>query len=321
MPLWLTQSSMPRLKAKVMTWRTVQGKRSATEIERWMLACMIDELFTLYGVFDSEGFRDFTLESVGVTSRFSILSSEEQFVAVLQAALMAMDPMDLRLGSDRAIYSEALYICFKGWILAIWHEIEHAEDNSDKADFAIFNSCRRLTLAFFFCLQFNSLIDIAVDIVCKRRGISPDSSSEIDEVREFIRRELAGGEAYYYYDLLPTHLEEDKAKWQNFVEELIIDNCLFIDRDWLLPIYTGEDLCNADRLKAQCQAEGSLSSMEVPPLYFDVEFVREELQDIQKNFDKDRFYKEWIEPYLTPPPIALNILDRLGQRHLVNTEV
>ncbi len=300
-------------------WPVKHGQPYATEIERWIFANLVAAFFEKFDELRELDY-DNPFEYVNVTERFDALSIEAKLAAVCESAIAIMDPL-ASLGGQNAILAEAGAIPFEYLKGLIVMEIDTAKEltsmgSADSLEGVYF--WRRQVLLFFYALHGLSLVDMVEDVLC-------DESSEHGELSEVDIQvcRIKAQDAFdqkNYLDFLPwipkSPQETNIELWEDLIEDYLMDDRLFRDRDWLMSLPSPHpELPDAAVLELQLKNQDIQEITGISPAYFDVGLSQHHLrpwQGLRRDLEK-----YWVTPHLQAPAIVHRIVKAMGQGHLL----
>jgi hypothetical protein len=301
-------------------WPVKYGQPYATEIERWMFTNLLAELFERIEELNSLEVEE-PLDEIAMTRRFGSLSSAEQLAAVCESALAILDPLT-PMGGYNAILAEAGSLPFEFLKSQIEIEIDTAQELESNGSIAGLNYWRCKTLLFFYGLHGLGIPDMVESVLVDEASEQRDLSDADLEDCSAQAQKIAQAQTYGDYLVwVPKSPEvSDFELWDDLIENYLMDDRLFRDRDWLmsLPIAHPE-LPEAAVLELQLKKQELQETIGIEAAYFDNALSKrllKSLPDLRHDLEK-----YWIAPHLRTPAIVCRILRSLGQEQLLHEDL
>lgn len=299
-------------------WPVKHGQPYANEIERWMYANFVAAFFEKFDELRDLDVDD-PFECIDVTEQFDALPSEAKLAAVCESAIAIMDPLS-SLGGQNALLAEAGAIpfeCMKGLIvmeIETTQELESIEPGFSKwGDF-----WRRQVLLFFYGLHGLSLVDMVESILYEEASEPGERSEAL--IQSCSARAQEAIDQKTYLDFLPwipkSSQDSDVELWNALIEDYLMDDRLFRDRDWLISLPSSHpELPDAAVLELQFKNQEIQETVGIAPAYFDMGLSQRQLKpwpDLRRELET-----YWVAPHLQTPVIVHRIVEALGQEHLL----
>lgn len=299
-------------------WPVKHGQPYANEIERWMYANLVAAFFEKFDELRDIDVDD-PFECIDATEQFDALPSEAKLAAVCESAIAIMDPLS-SLGGQNAILAEAGAIpfeCMKGLIameIETTQELESMEPGSSQwGDF-----WRRQVLLFFYALHGLSLVDMVESILCEEASEQGELSEAL--IQSCNARAQEAIDQKTYLDFLPwipkSSQDSDVELWNDLIEDYLMDDRLFRDRDWLISLPSSHpELPDAVVLELQFKNQEIQATVGIAPAYFDMGLSQRQLKpwpDLRRELEIN-----WVAPHRQTPAIVHRIVEALGQGHLL----
>jgi len=123
-----------------------------------------------------------------------------------------------------------------------------------------------------------------------------------------------------YLDLLTwipkSPQDNDVELWNDLIEDYLMDDRLFRDRDWLMSLPSPHpELPDATVLALQLKNQDIQEITGIAPAYFDVGLSQRHLrpwQELRRDLEK-----YWVTPHLKSPAIVHRIVEAVGQGRLL----
>ena len=299
-------------------WPVKHGQPYVNEIERWMYANLVAAFFEKFDELRDIDVDD-PFECINATEPFDALPSEAKLAAVCESAIAIMDPLS-SLGGQNALLAEAGAIpfeCMKGLIvmeIETTQELESIEAGLSKwGDF-----WRRQVLLFFYALHGLSLVDMVENILYEEAMEQGELSEAL--IQSCSARAQEAIDQKTYLDFLPwipkSPQDDDVERWNDLIEDYLIDDRLFRDRDWLISLPSAHpELPDAAVLELQFKNQDIQETIGIAPGYFDMGLSQRQLKpwpDLRRELET-----YWVAPHRQTPAIVHRIVEALGQGHLL----
>jgi hypothetical protein len=302
-------------------WPVKHGQLYATEIERWIYANLLAELFERVEELKSLDIED-PLEEIAMTRRFRSLSSKEQLAAICESAMAIFDPFT-PIGGYNAILAEAGALPFEFLKAQIKIEIEAAQELEANEPIEGLNDWRRKTLLYFYGLQGLSLVDRVESVLEDESDASGELTDADLQACSNQAQDIVQAQTYASY---PTWLPQspnvsDYELWEDLIENDLMDDRLFRDLDWLMDLPKAHpELSDAAVLELQIKKQELQDAIGIETSYFDnalSKHLLKPLPDLRNDLRND-LEKYWIAPHLKTPAIVYRILKAVGQEQLLH---
>jgi hypothetical protein len=200
--------------------------------------------------------------------------------------------------------------------------IDTAQELESDESIAGLNYWRRKTLLFFYGLHGLGIPDMVESVLVDEAGEQGDLADADIEACRAQAQEIVQAQAYGdYLTWVPQSPEvSDLELWSDLVEDYLMDDRLFRDRDWLmsLPIAHPE-LPDAAILELQLKNQQLQETIGIEAAYFDNTLSKrllKPLPELRRDLEK-----YWIAPHLQTPAIVCRILRALGQEQLLHDDL
>jgi hypothetical protein len=301
-------------------WPVKHGQPYATEIERWIYANLLAELFERVEELKSLDIED-PLEEIAMTRRFRSLSCEEQLAAICESAMAILDPFT-PIGGYNAILAEAGALPFEFLKAQIKIEIEAAQELEANEPIEGLNDWRRKTLLYFYGLQGLSLVDRVESVLEDESDASGELTDADLQACSNQAQDIVQAQTYAsYLTWLPQSPNvSDYELWEDLIENDLMDDRLFRDRDWLMDLPKAHpELSDAAVLELQIKKQELQDAIGIEASYFDDALSKRRLKPLPNL--KNDIDKYWVAPHLQTPAIVCRILKAVGQEQLLHEDL